>query len=148
MSVDINTLTENVLGFYLSWNIVAALAGSIPGALAEKKNCASLERFHFLLFFFGGAAVLLFLYNEIARSLLEENVWKAQLAMSLVAGFYLGNVASRRLRNAGKQKILAVLIWVPMVNIALLIALAAMPTAMTKKAKAVAAAQNSEMPPV
>jgi len=132
MSVDVNSLFESLTGFYLSFNIVAAVLATVPGALAEKKNCASLERFHFLLFFFGGVLVMGFIYHEMTRAMLADHVWKAQLGMSIVAGLYLGNVASRRLRNAGKKKLLALLIWVPILNVALLAALAMIPTAPKK----------------
>lgn len=131
-SMDIDALIYGVSEFYLSLNVLAALAGTVPGALVERKTCATLERFHFVLFYFGGAAVLGYLYFEIARSLELQNLWKAQLAMSFVAGLYLGNVAARRLRNAAKRPIWAVLMWAPVVNIVFWAALALIPTAPKK----------------
>ena len=132
MNLDFQSLSEAVVGFYLSFNVLAALAGTVPGALVERKTCATLERFHFVLFYFGGAAFLGFLYFEIARALSPEDVWKAQLGMSFVAGLYLGNVAARRLRNVAKPPILALLMWVPVVNVAFWAALASIPTAPKK----------------
>lgn len=131
-SMDIDALINGVSEFYLSFSVLAALIGTVPGALVERKTCATLERFHFVLFYFGGAAVLGYLYFEIARSLQPQGLWKAQLAMSFVAGLYLGNVAARRLRNAAKRPILAVLMWVPVVNVAFWAALALIPTAPKK----------------
>lgn len=131
-SVDIDTLMNAINEFYLSFSVLAAVAGTVPGALVERKTCATLERFHFLLFYFGGAALLGYLYFEIARSLELQGLWKAQLAMSFVAGLYLGNVAARRLRNAAKRPILALLMWVPVVNVAFWVALALIPTAPKK----------------
>jgi len=131
-SMDIDALINGVFEFYLSFSVLAALLGTVPGALVERKTCATLERFHFVLFYFGGAAVLGYLYFEIARSLEPQDLWKAQLAMSFVAGLYLGNVAARRLRNAAKRPILAVLMWAPVVNIAFWAALALIPTAPKK----------------
>lgn len=133
MSVDANTVLEGLMAFYLSANVLAALVGTVPGALVEKKTCATLERFHFLLFFFGGMALLGFLYFEIARSVAALNLWKAQLGMSLALGLYLGNVTARRLRNAGKRPLLALLIWLPGVNAVFLVALAFLPTAPKKR---------------
>lgn len=109
-----------------------ALLGSAPGALIEKRSCATLERFHFLLFLFGGAAVILYLHYEIIRAIQPENQWIANTVMSLIGGFYVGNVTARRLRNAAKKPILALLIWVPLVNLALVVALALIPTAPKK----------------
>jgi len=133
MGVDIGTVLSGLSDFYLSFSVLAAVAGTVPGALVEKKSCATLERFHFVLFYFGGAAVLGFLYVEIARALDVGDLWKAQLAMSFVAGLYLGNVAARRLRNAAKRPILALLMWVPVVNVAFLAAMVLIPTAPKKR---------------
>lgn len=132
MNFDVQSLWQGILAFYLSLSVVAALVGTVPGALVERKTCATLERFHFVLFYVGGAAVIGFLYNEMARALSADDVWKAQLGMSVVAGLYLGNVAARRLRNAGKRPILALLMWVPVVNIAFWAALALIPPAPKK----------------
>ena len=131
-SVDIDTLMNAIIEFYLSFSVLAALAGTVPGALVERKTCATLERFHFVLFYFVGAALLGYLYFEIARALEPQDLWKAQLAMSFVAGLYLGNVAARRLRNAAKHPILALLMWVPGVNVVFWVALASIPTAPKK----------------
>lgn len=131
-SVDMTSLIDGLSDFYLSFNVLAAVVGTVPGALVEKKSCATLERFHFVLFYFGGVAVLSFLYVEIARALDVGDLWKAQLAMSFVAGLYLGNVAARRLRNAAKRPILALLMWVPVVNVAFLAAMVLIPTAPKK----------------
>jgi len=130
--MDIDTLIYGVSEFYLSFSVLAALAGTVPGALVERKTCATLERFHFVLFYFGGAAVLGYLYFEIARALEPQDLWKAQLAMSFVAGLYLGNVAARRLRNAAKHPILGLLMWAPGVNVIFWAALALIPTAPKK----------------
>ncbi|HEY9079305.1 hypothetical protein [Magnetovibrio sp.] len=135
--MDVSTLIDGITNFYFSFDVLAAVVGTVPGALVERKTCATLERFHFVLFYFVGAAVLGYLYFEIVRSLSAENVWKAQLGMSLVAGLYLGNVAARRLRNAAKHPILALLMWVPVVNIAFWVALALIPTAPKKNQPAV-----------
>lgn len=132
MAVDLQSLWQGVLAFYLSLNVLGALAGTVPGALVEKKNCATLERFHFLLFFFGGAALIGYLHFEITRAMAAESIWIADLSVAFVAGLYLGNVTARRLRNIAKQPILSLLIWVPLVNIAFMIALAAIPTAPKK----------------
>lgn len=132
MPFDIQALWEGALAFYLSINVLGAVAGTVPGALVERKACATLERMHFLMFFFGGAAVLGYLQFEIARSLAPENVTIANLVLAVVAGLYLGNVAARRLRNAAKKPVLALLIWVPVVNVVFLAALALIPTAPKK----------------
>lgn len=132
MSVSFDGLWQGVLAFYLGWHVLAALVATVPGALVEKKSCATLERFHFLLFFFGGAALIVYLHAEIIRVIAPENLWIANAGMACVAGLYLGNVTARRLRNAGKKSILALLIWVPVVNIAFLVVLAAIPTAPKK----------------
>ncbi|MCR4378183.1 MAG: hypothetical protein NUV50_08840 [Rhodospirillales bacterium] len=132
MSVDFDGLWQGVLAFYLGGHVLAALVATVPGALVEKKSCATLERFHFLLFFFGGAALIVYLHAEIIRVIAPENLWIANASMACVAGLYLGNVTARRLRNAGKKSILALLIWVPVVNIAFLVALAGIPTAPNK----------------
>ncbi|MFC1674142.1 hypothetical protein ACFL12_08455 [Pseudomonadota bacterium] len=132
MPFDLDMLWAAALAFYLSPNVGVALLGSAPGALIEKKSCATLERFHFLLFLFGGAAIILYLHYEIIRAIEPENLWIANTVMSLIGGFYIGNVTARRLRNAAKRPILALLIWVPVVNIVLLVALALIPTAPKK----------------
>jgi len=132
MPYDLQSLWQASLAFYLSFSVVAALAGTVPGALVERKNCATLERFHFVLFYFGGAALLGYLYTEIARALSAGDLWMAQLGMSFVAGLYLGNVAARRLRNAAMRPIWALLMWVPVVNVAFLVAMATIPTAPKK----------------
>lgn len=136
MDFDLQSLWQGVLAFYLSLNVLGALAGTVPGALVEKKNCATLERFHFLLFFFGGAALIGYLHFEITRAMAAENIWIADLSVAFVAGLYLGNVTARRLRNIAKRPILSLLIWVPLVNIAFMIALAAIPTAPKKDREA------------
>lgn len=136
MDFDLQSLWQGVLAFYVSLNVVAALVGTVPGALVEKKSCATLERFHFLLFFCGGAALLLYLHFEITRAMAPENMWKADLGMAFAAGLYLGNVTARRLRNAAKKPILSLLLWVPVVNVAFLVALAAIPTAPKKDREA------------
>lgn len=133
MTVDV----QSVFAFYLSLNVLGAFAGTVPGALVEKKNCATLERFHFLLFFFGGAALIGYLHFEITRAMAAESIWIADLSVAFVAGLYLGNVTARRLRNIAKHPILSLLIWVPLVNIAFMIALAAIPTAPKKDREAV-----------
>ena len=132
MSLTFDNLWQFVLAFYLGGYVFAALVATVPGALVEKKSCATLERFHFLLFFFGGAALIVYLHAEIIRAVALENLWIANFSMACVAGLYLGNVTARRLRNAGKKSILALLIWVPVVNLAFLAALAVMPTAPKK----------------
>lgn len=137
MDFDLQSVWEGALAFYLSLNVLGALAGTVPGALVEKKNCATLERFHFLLFFFGGAALIGYLHFEITRAMTAESIWIVDLSVAFVAGLYLGNVIARRLRNITKHPILSVLIWVPLVNIAFMIALAAIPTAPKKIREAV-----------
>lgn len=132
MLYDLQSLWQASLAFYLSLSIVSAIAGTVPGALVERKNCATLERFHFVLFYFGGALLLSYLYTEIARALNTEDIWMAQLGMSFVAGLYLGNVAVRRLRNAAMRPVWALLMWVPVVNVAFWVALASIPTAPKK----------------
>lgn len=134
MNYDVQAWWDGLLGFYLSANVLVALLGSVPGALVERKACATLERLHFLMFFFGGAALIVYLQFEFARSFAPENLAIANGVLALVAGFYLGNVAARRLRNAAKQPILALLIWVPAVNLVFMAALALLPTA-PKKAR-------------
>ena len=136
MTFDLQNVWDGVLAFYLSLNVVAALAGTVPGALVEKKNCATLERFHFLLFFFGGAALIGYLRFEITRAMVPDDIWIADLSIAFAAGLYLGNVMARRLRNIAKQPILGLLMWVPLVNIAFMIALAAIPTAPKKDREA------------
>jgi len=128
MPLDLQSLWQASLAFYLSLSVVAAVAGTVPGAMVERKNCATLERFHFVLFYFGGALLLGYLYTEIARALNTEDIWMAQLGMSFVAGLYLGNVAARRLRNAAMRPAWALLMWLPMVNVVFWVALAAIPT--------------------
>lgn len=145
MDFDLQQLWQGVVAFYLGFNVLAALAGTVPGALVEKKSCATLERFHFLLFFFGGAALLAYLHHEITRAMAVENLWKANLGMAFAAGLYLGNVTARRLRNAAKRPILSLLLWVPVVNVAFLIALAAIPTA-PKKAREAAGVTEPPKP--
>lgn len=132
MPVDIEALSGGLLGFYLSVNVLAALVGAVPGALVERKACATLERVHFLMFFFGGLALIVYLQFEIARGLAPENHAVANAVLALVAGFYLSNVTARRLRNAAKRPILALLIWVPVVNVAFMVLLATWPTAPKK----------------
>ncbi len=148
MDFDLQSLWNSALAFYMSFNVLAALVGTVPGALVEKKTCATLERFHFLLFFFGGAALLVYLHYEITRAIADENLWKANLGMAFAAGLYLGNVTARRLRNAAKKPILSLLIWVPVVNVAFLAALAIIPTApkKTRIAAGVSEPDNSEVP--
>lgn len=146
MNFDLQSLWDSALAFYLSLNVVAALVGTVPGALVEKKTCATLERFHFLLFFFGGAALIVYLHYEITRSIDPANLWIANLSMAFVAGLYLGNVTARRLRNAAKKPILSLLIWVPVVNVAFLVALALIPTA-PKKAREAAGVIEREPKP-
>jgi len=138
MSVDVSALVGGVADFYLSFNVLAALVGTVPGALVERKSCATLERFHFVLFYFGGAALLGYLYFEIARALSVEDLWKAQLGLSFAAGLYLGNVAARRLRNIAKPPLLGLLMWVPAINIVFWVALALLPTAPKKNQPSVA----------
>lgn len=132
MDFDIAAIGQGVQVFYLELSVLAALVGTVPGALVEKKTCATLERFHFLLFFFGGGAVLLYLHSEILLSVDPANVWKANAGMAFAAGLYLGNVTARRLRNAAKKPILALLIWVPVVNVVFMGWLALVPTAPKK----------------
>lgn len=134
MSLTLDDFWQFFSAFYLGGYVLAALVATVPGALVEKKSCATLERLHFLLFFFGGAALIVYLHGEIIRAVVPQNLWIANFSMAVVAGLYLGNVTARRLRNAGKKSILALLIWVPVVNVLFLIALAAMPTA-PKKAR-------------
>lgn len=141
MPFDIQALTDGVIAFYLSINVLGALGGTMPGALVERKACATLERVHFLMFFFGGAALLGYLQFEIDRSMAPENLTIANFVLAVVAGLYLGNVAARRLRNAAKKPVLALLIWVPVVNLVFLAALALIPTA-PKKAKPLDSAQS------
>jgi len=136
MTVDMQSIWEGVLAFYFSLNVLGAFAGTVPGALVEKKNCATLERFHFLLFFFGGAALIGYLHFEITRAMAAESIWIADLSVAFVAGLYLGNVTARRLRNIAKSPVLSLLIWVPLVNIAFMIALAWVPTAPKKDREA------------
>jgi len=136
MTVDLQSMWEGVLAFYLSLNVLGAFAGTVPGALVEKKNCATLERFHFLLFFFGGAALIGYLHFEITRAMASESIWIADLSVAFAAGLYLGNVTARRLRNIAKSPVLSLLIWVPLVNIAFMIAMAAIPTAPKKDREA------------
>jgi len=142
MDFDYQGLWQGVLAFYLSLNVVAALVGTVPGALVEKKSCATLERFHFLLFFGGGAALIVYLHYEITRAMGPENLWKADLGMAFVAGLYLGNVTARRLRNAAKRPILSLLLWVPVVNVVFFAALAVIPTAPKKQREAVGVTES------
>lgn len=143
MNFDTDSLWQGAMAFYLGGYVLAAVLATVPGALVEKKSCATLERFHFLLFFFGGAALIVYLHAEITRSMAPENLWIANLGMAVVAGLYLGNVLARRLRNAGKKSIWALLIWVPVVNIAFLVALALIPTAPKKNRAAAGAGEPS-----
>lgn len=145
MDFDFDSLWQGVMAFYLSLNVVAALVGTVPGALVEKKSCATLERFHFLLFFFGGAAVIVYLHGEIVRAVAPESLWMADAGMAFVAGLYLGNVTARRLRNAAKRPILSLLIWVPLVNVVFMVALALIPTA-PKKAREAAGVTEPPKP--
>jgi len=132
MVVDFADLWQTALAFYLSLNVVAALVGTVPGALVEKKTCATLERFHYVLFLFGGVALLGYLQSEILRSALPENVWKINLGGAFAMGLYVGNVTARRLRNMGKRPMLALLMWVPLVNVAFFGVLVLTPTAPKK----------------
>lgn len=134
MPFDVDALWNGVLAFYLSINVLGAVLGTVPGALVERKACATLERRDFLMFFLGGAALLGYLYYEVTRSLDPANVGIASFALAVVAGLYLGNVTARRLRNAAKRPILALLIWVPVINVVFLAAMALIPTA-PKKAR-------------
>lgn len=142
MEFDVQSLWDGVLAFYLSLNVLGALAGTVPGALVERKACATLERAHFLMFFFGGAAVLGYLHFEITRAVAADSLWLANLGMAVVAGLYLGNVTARRLRNIARKPVLALLIWVPVVNIAFLAAMALIPTA-PKKARIAAGVESA-----
>ena len=132
MVVDFADLWAMAFAFYLSLNIVAALAGTVPGALVEKKTCATLERFHYVLFLFGGVALLGYLHSEVLRVTLPENVWKINLGGAFAMGLYVGNVTARRLRNMGKRPILALLMWVPLVNVVFFGVLVITPTAPKK----------------
>lgn len=146
MDFDVDTLWQGLAAFYLSLNVAGAVLGTIPGSLVEKKSCATLERFHFLLFFVIGAALIVYLHQEIVRVTAPDTIWIADLSMAFVAGLYLGNVIARRLRNAGKKPILALLIWLPVVNVAFLIALAVLPTAPKKNVRDLGAeAEMAEM---
>ena len=51
MPFETQALLDGVLAFYMSINVLGALAGTVPGALVERKACATLERAHFLMFF-------------------------------------------------------------------------------------------------
>lgn len=132
MAVDFGDLWSGTLAFYLSLNLVAAVAGTVPGALVERGSCATLERFHFLIFLIGGVALLGYLHVEILRATQPENAWIVDLASAFAIGAYVGNVIARRLRNMAKSPLLGLLIWVPLVNIAFLGALALIPTAPKK----------------
>lgn len=132
MTVDFGDVWSVVLAFYLSLNLVAALAGTVPGALVERGSCATLERFHFVLFLLGGLALLGYLYSEVLRATLAENVWKVNLGGAFAMGLYVGNVTARRLRNMGKSPLLSLFIWVPLVNVAFLGVLVLTPTARKK----------------
>lgn len=142
MELDVQGLWDGVLAFYLSLNVLGALVGTVPGALVERKSCATLERAHFLMFFFFGAAVLGYLHFEITRAVAADGLWLANLGMAVVAGLYLGNVTARRLRNIAWKPVLALLIWVPVVNMAFLAAMALIPTA-PKKARIAAGVKSA-----
>lgn len=132
MMVDFGDVWSVALAFYLSLNLVAALAGMVPGALVERGSCATLERFHFVLFLLGGLALLGYLYSEVLRATLAENVWKVNLSGAFAMGLYVGNVTARRLRNMGKSPLLSLIMLVPLVNVAFFGVLVLTPTARKK----------------
>lgn len=128
MTAQGDIIWKAILAFYLSFNVVAAVIGTVPGALAERKHCATLERLHFVLFLVGGLAVLYVLHGEITAAIDPGDAWMADLGVAFVAGLYAGNVTARRLRNIARNPLWAVLIWVPGVNLAFFAALALIPT--------------------